>query len=72
MTDRTVHAKSASGVELVRYDKAGKWWLEQAGVRSPVHSIAQAVEAGLAMQHVYLDRPGGKVFSAKVRKRRGW
>jgi hypothetical protein len=73
--DRMVHAKTHSGGEIVRYDRAGKWYLEQPGFpRLPV-SVSEA--AGVAVVNerhaggtIFLGKPGGRSFDARVRARR--
>jgi hypothetical protein len=70
MADRTVHA-SYSGMEIVRYDRAGKWYLEPTDptLQRRQVSIDQAVAAArLASEgNVFLGRPGGTAFDKKVR-----
>ena len=65
--DRTVHGKTADGREIVRYDRAGKWYLE-----SPIDArvaIALADAVRLATDgSAYLDRPGGLQFDAQVQR----
>jgi hypothetical protein len=72
-SDRTVHA-SYPGMEIVRYDRAGKWYLEPterrliACQKVSVGDAARAAMYGLANGgEVYFGRPGGKLFDAKVR-----
>lgn len=70
MSDRTVHA-SYSGAEVVRYDRAGKWWLEyDNGARERLTLADAAHHALWAMKHggaVFAGRPGGAAFDRKVR-----
>jgi hypothetical protein len=74
--DRTVHAVTREGAEVVRYDRAGKWYIEwPAGTRIPRKHIGinEAVNTAVTHCHkVNLDLPGGSVFDAKVRKLRGF
>jgi hypothetical protein len=71
--DRIVHA-SNDQVEVVRYDKAGKWYIEPLDRSLP----RQAVSVKDAAKHavwlwyqgngtVHFDRPGGAIFNRKVR-----
>jgi len=73
MSDRTVHATRANGSEVVRYDRAGKWFLEWAVTarRKPL-TVAEAAELAAAGDAAwYPNRPGGQAFDARVRKLRG-
>lgn len=72
--DRTVHARWAQ-MEVVRYEKAGKWYLEPVGSdsilsrqRVDVRTAAEyAVWALYNRQgHFYLDQPGGSRFDFLV------
>lgn len=75
--DRTVHARIGEQ-EIVRYDRAGKWWVEwvpdrMRGARQV--SLGEAVDlavkgAELGTADVFLDKPGGGMFDAKFRKSR--
>lgn len=73
-TDRVVHARSKSGDEIVRYDKAGKWWLERAdGTRAPLKlptAVSEAIEFSKTGGTIFENRYGGTMFEAKVRKAR--
>lgn len=70
--DRSVHARLADGSEVVRYDRAGKYFLE-----SPDGS-RERITLGKAVQHaftardndgrVFLDQPGGQSFDALFRR----
>lgn len=73
--DRRVHA-SAMGEEIVRYDRAGKWYIElvspslDAGLRKHV-GIGEAVSRALELRdqggEIHLNLPGGGFFDARVR-----
>lgn len=66
--DRTVHAISPAGAEIVRYDRAGKWFMEGSAHRQPM-SLADAVDTALLPgATVFLGRLGGKLFDARVKK----
>lgn len=70
--DRAVHATSKDGDEIVRYDKAGKWWLERAdGTRASLkigEAVEQAISFARAGGKIHTRRPGGKSFDVKVRR----
>lgn len=68
MTDRTVHGFTADGGQVVRYERAGKWFIEypDARPRRAVKlddAVAAAVEGT-----VIFGRPGGLTFDARARK----
>lgn len=71
---RTVHARYP-GMEVVRYDRAGKWYLEPTDPslkRQPVSITDAAKQAVWALANggeVLFGRPGGTMFDAKVRGR---
>lgn len=85
--DRVVHASlvdSADGVvvEIVRYDRQGRWYKETSkhGGRTPadrqrygtVHEAAQqALEIEAQGGTIHIGRAGGKQFDAKVAGARG-
>lgn len=70
--DRRVHVTivpfDGDRIEIVRYDRAGKWWYESGGVRRPL-TLAEAVRFAEDRPAViwHEGRPGGKVFDARVR-----
>lgn len=74
MSDRTVHAITNLGSEIVRYDRAGKWYVEygtgilfrrkQIGIGG---AVQRAVDWG---REIHFGRPGGRTFDARVRKAR--
>lgn len=72
--DRTVHARQADYPhewEIVRYERAGKWFIEyKHGSLIPCRHIGVGEAARLAVEagaFVYFNRPGGAVFDRKVR-----
>ena len=68
--DRTVHGYTAEGAPIVRYDRAGKWYVEpEGGKRRPV-TLTEAAKLAIAGR-VLENRAGGLAFNAKVRKLRG-
>lgn len=67
--DRTVHAIAADGGEVVRYDRAGKWYLEY-GDSARRRELSLNAAASLARRpgaQMFTGRPGGRSFDAKVR-----
>lgn len=72
LTDRRVHARTGV-VEVVRYDRAGKWFLEWPnGSLIPCQAVSfkQAVgwgRAALTDGEVFFGLPGGSRFDREVR-----
>lgn len=71
--DRTVHARFTTGLEVVRYDRAGRWYFEKEGEKCQRVTIQQAVtlvRRGLAEREptveVFPGRRGGGAFDRKV------
>lgn len=75
MSDRTVHCTTvpASGerIELVRYDRSGKWFYESGPTKRHV-TLAEAVAMCDNRPAViwHEGRPGGRMFDARVRSAR--
>lgn len=69
MSDRTVHAITPHGERIVRFDRAGKWYVEgEHGARRI--SIAEAVDLATHRgSAVFLAKPGGSAFDRAVTKR---
>lgn len=72
MGDRTVHARHRDGHEIVRYRKAGKWWLERAdGTRAPLQvptAVSEAADwTATGDATILWDQPGGKLFDSRLR-----
>ena len=71
--DRTVHAQDRY-VEVVRYDRAGKWYLEPLSKSAPVQRVTIASAARRASVcpkyggKVNFGRHGGSTFDRMVRK----
>lgn len=74
--NRTVHGVADDGGEIVRYDRAGKWYVEYYGgsetpddlrVRHPLSLDAAVFLARLPGARVFFGRPGGSRFDARVR-----
>lgn len=74
MPDRTVHARRHDGAEVVRYDRAGRWYVEwppgsmKGCVRVSVSKAARLAAADDA--EVFFGQPGGRSFDAAVRRLR--
>lgn len=70
--DRRVHATSAAGDEVVRYDRAGRWWLERAdGTRAPLRlttAVAEAIVFARTGGRVHLGLLGGRQFDVAYRR----
>ena len=69
--DRRVHAWGESG-EVVRYDRAGKWYFEPKEGKRKKLTLAEAVDKGIWLWYhdggtVCLDRVGGNAFDRGVR-----
>lgn len=68
--DRVVHGHDSEGAEIVRYDRAGKWYIEpKDGKRRQVSldEAARAAVAGTTWGNSY----GGARFDARVAQLRG-
>lgn len=73
MKDRRVHA-TYDGMDVVRYDRAGKWYLEPRGYPAlPRQKVTVAEAARMARWghenargSIYLGLSGGKTFDALV------
>lgn len=74
--DRRIHAACGEW-QIVRYDRAGKWYVEYDPPRMrPARRIGVSEAAHLAWQmhkdsvgHIWFGVPGGQVFDRKVRAR---
>lgn len=68
--DRTVHASNELGWQLVRYDRAGKWYFEHHTEPRQHVTLGAAVNRVTRMPdwEIYLDLPGGRLFDHRVRK----
>lgn len=80
MNDRTVHVEilpmGGGHIEIVRYDRSGKWFYEDKNHPSARRRLTLAEAVGFAR----IDRPaviwhegrlGGRAFDAAVRRLRG-
>lgn len=73
-TDRTVHCTIVTDPrsEIVRYDRAGKWFVEAGPYRRSI-TLTEAVAFAAQDRPAVIwheGRPGGGAFDAKVRKAR--
>lgn len=73
MSDQTVHGVTADGGFLVRYDRAGKWYVEYPGLRMiPARRVTLREAVALATAdgaEAVLGLPGGGAFDRKVTER---
>lgn len=76
--NRRVHAVMSDGSELVRYDKAGKWYQEwphlisKTGVRKRIAmTLGEVVNEAIDAAQVFYEKPGGASFDRRVRAARG-
>jgi hypothetical protein len=69
--ERIVHAKTADGTEIVRYDKAGKWYAEPSEGKRRSISLSEAVDLALSSGSSGADdrHYGGTRFQSEIRKR---
>lgn len=67
--DRTVHGFTADGAAIVRYDRAGKWYVEPKEGKRRAVKLTEAVQLAVAGRPL-LNKAGGLAFDAKVRKLR--
>ena len=67
MSDRTVHAKLANGDHIVRYNRAGKWYIEHAEGGRRALTVHEAAGHAARAAEWFPGRPGGQSFDAKVR-----
>lgn len=69
MTDRTVHA-TTPGWEIVRYDRAGRWYAESDVLPRQQITVTEAARRATEVgAEVHLGRPGGRRFDALVARR---
>lgn len=67
MSDRTVHARLRDGTEIVRYDRAGKWFVESPdGSRERVTVREAARRASVSGATIYVGRAGGGRFDSAL------
>jgi hypothetical protein len=71
-TDRTVHGHStypSNPWDVVRYDRAGKWYIEHDDGRRELVTVDRAAFY-TARNHFNPGQPGGRRFDSLVRKYR--
>lgn len=69
MSDRRIHGISTDGGEIVRYERAGKWYIEYPTGMRPRRALTVRSAASLAaLGRAFLGKPGGMRFDAKVRE----
>lgn len=75
MSDRTLHAENES-YEIVRYDRAGVWYVEFKDPHGPARrhvAVRDAVvSAYVGRCAVYLNQPGGGTFDRLYRSFPEW
>jgi hypothetical protein len=70
MSDRHVHIRLRDGREVVRYDRAGKWYIEHPDGRRFWLKFAEAVSwANDPGAEVFTGLPGGSRFDRAVSRR---
>ena len=69
-TNRRVHAVTAERWEVVRYDRAGKWYVEYPDHRLPITIGDAALFATARGAEAFLGRPGGSRFDSLVGRKR--
>lgn len=70
--DRTVHGVSDDGWEIVRYERAGKWYAEWLGRPRRQLTVTQAARCLAVSTARWLPgRPGGSALDRKIRKLQG-
>jgi hypothetical protein len=70
--DRTVHAYG-KGYEVVRYDRAGKWYVESVDGSRRAVTLDQAVReaafvASRGTGDIFWGQPGGRAFDFRLRR----
>jgi hypothetical protein len=72
MDDRRLHAVTSDGTEIVRYNRAGKWYAERPGLnwRRQIKFSEAIRQACLAGATVRLGIPGGGRFDARIKEMR--
>lgn len=67
--DRRVHATTAESAEIVRYDRAGKWYVERPDGTRRQLTVQEAVSLATAPgARRYPGQHGGERFDHLVRK----
>lgn len=68
LPDRRVHAVFQDGGEIVRYDRAGKWWYERGDYRRQL-SLNEAVQFVSDESQWNRGVPGGRTFDSRVARK---
>lgn len=68
MSDRQIHATLRDGREVVRYDRAGKWFVEGQHGRRAVSVLEAAQTAIQYAGEIHYGLPGGSRFDSAVRR----
>ncbi|SDH54210.1 hypothetical protein [Microbacterium sp. 77mftsu3.1] len=63
--DRVVHGYTADGHPIVRYERAGKWYVEPEGEKRQHIVLSEAARLAAAGRHIP-HQAGGKLFNARV------
>jgi hypothetical protein len=70
--DRTVHAENRTGLQIVRYDRTGKWYQELGSMPRIQLTVDEAAKAACNVGMVWHEGlPGGRMFDNRVRRRKG-
>jgi hypothetical protein len=74
--DRSVHARWAQ-MEVVRYDRSGKWWLEPLGTNGKRKQVSLRAAVAYAVESereragaIFTRLPGGRLFDHAVQRAR--
>jgi hypothetical protein len=77
-SDRTVHASSPSEggtIEIVRYDRQGRWYQEVGARRERIPNVHEAAQRAIDLEEaggtIHTGRSGGQHFDAKVAGAKG-
>lgn len=71
MSDRKVHARLTDGAEIVRYERAGKYYYEGHGYRRLLHTMKEARQFITSKDEWIPGVPGGSAFDRMMRKQLG-
>jgi len=67
--NRTVHALLTDGTEIVRYDRAGKWYVEQPDGYRRLLTLTEATQFVVHRREWLPGRIGGSAFDRRMTKR---
>jgi hypothetical protein len=79
VNDRVVHASAPTEVgttiEIVRYDRQGRWYQEFGAVRERIANVHEAAQRAVDLEAsggtIHQGLPGGRHFDAKVAGAKG-